>query len=155
MPRFPWLALAVSATLAAAVQAQPVSFAEQIEPILEKNCMACHACYDAPCQLKLTSAAGLQRGANKEEVYDASRIKDAAPTRLFVDAPDAAAWRERGFASVTDGGAASLMARMLEIGRAHAVQPDEPIDEDIETGPSRSNECPKLTEIDDYASNIT
>lgn len=135
----------------APAQAEPISFVKDVEPILERSCMACHACYDAPCQLKLTSAEGLLRGASKQAVYDASRLRDAAPTRLFVDAPDAAAWREKGFAAVTEGGARSLMARMLELGRAHLMKPDQPIDKDIVTGPNRKNECPKLDEIDEYA----
>ncbi len=42
-----------------------------------------HACYDAPCQLKLGSTAGLDRGATKQVVYDGARLKAVSPTRLL------------------------------------------------------------------------
>jgi len=34
----------------------------QIKPILENRCVVCHGCYDAPCQLKLSSPEGIDRG---------------------------------------------------------------------------------------------
>lgn len=152
MPRTRRLAPAVPFLLLAALAAaEPVSYVEAVEPIFERSCMACHACYDAPCQLKLTSAEGLARGGSKDVVYSAARRKDATPTRLFVDATTNEGWRELGFSSVTEGGAASLMARMLELGRAHTVKSDEPIDASIKTGLARTSECPKLTEMDEYA----
>ena len=39
-----------------------VSFERQVRPLLERRCVVCHACYDAPCQLKLTSWDGIARG---------------------------------------------------------------------------------------------
>jgi hypothetical protein len=56
--------------------------------------VVCHACYDAPCQLKLGSSEGIDRGANPDEVYDALRLRQADPTRLFEDAQTTAAWRD-------------------------------------------------------------
>ena len=41
-------------------------YLQQVEPLLESRCVACHACYEAPCQLKLTAPAGIERGVNKE-----------------------------------------------------------------------------------------
>ena len=38
---------------------------EQVKPILDSRCVSCHACYDAPCQLKLTAAGGIERVAQK------------------------------------------------------------------------------------------
>ena len=38
-----------------------VSYRKQIKPILEGRCVVCHACYDAPCQLKLGSWEGIAR----------------------------------------------------------------------------------------------
>ena len=49
--------------------AAPVSFNQQIRPVIEQKCIACHGCYDAPCQLKLETAAGLDRGASSMSVY--------------------------------------------------------------------------------------
>jgi len=43
---------------------QPVSYNHDIKPLLEKRCVVCHSCYDAPCQLKLSSGEGITRGAN-------------------------------------------------------------------------------------------
>jgi len=37
---------------------KPLSFNDDVLPVLEKRCIACRGCYDAPCQLKLSSAAG-------------------------------------------------------------------------------------------------
>ena len=55
--------------------------------------MACHACYDAPCQLKLESYKGLLRGASTDKVYDGSRLLAANLTRLFEDATTTQEWR--------------------------------------------------------------
>jgi hypothetical protein len=74
-----------------------VSFHDQVQPILEKRCDVCHGCYDAPCQLKLTSFEGLDRGGSKNLVYDALRLSAAQPTRLFVDADSAREWRKLDF----------------------------------------------------------
>jgi hypothetical protein len=60
---------------------QTYSYRRDIKPILEDKCIACHGCYDAPCQVNLTSAEGLLRGASKKVVYDSARLTDAAPTR--------------------------------------------------------------------------
>lgn len=79
---------------------QPLSFREDVLPVLEKRCVSCHGCYDAPCQLKLGSVEGVQRGANKLKVYDGARITAAEPTRLFIDAMTTAQWRDKGFSPV-------------------------------------------------------
>jgi len=75
----------------------PVSWREDVQPVLEQRCVVCHGCFDAPCQLKLTSYDGLERGANPEKVYNQGRIRAAQPTRLNIDAEGSAAWREKGF----------------------------------------------------------
>ena len=54
--------------------AQNVSYSRDIQPIFTHNCVACHACYDAPCQLNLGSGEGVERGASKATVYDLSLI---------------------------------------------------------------------------------
>ena len=76
---------------------EPISYRDQVSPILEQRCVVCHGCYDAPFQLKLSSYEGLERGANLLKVYDGARILPAEPTRLFVDAKDSAEWRGKGF----------------------------------------------------------
>ena len=53
---------------------ETISYDEEVRPILESRCVVCHGCYDAPCQLKLSSAEGIERGANKKKVYNGARI---------------------------------------------------------------------------------
>jgi hypothetical protein len=74
-----------------------VSFVEVVKPILDRRCGVCHSCYDAPCQLKLTSFEGLDRGGSKEPVYNSSRLTAMSPTRLFQDAHTTSEWRKKGF----------------------------------------------------------
>ena len=64
---------------------EPISFDESIRPILQNRCVVCHGCYDAPCQLKLSSPAGIARGASKIKVYNGVRLKTMLPTRLGID----------------------------------------------------------------------
>jgi hypothetical protein len=82
-----------------------VDYLTEIKPILDKRCSVCHSCYNSPCQLKLSSYDGLDRGATKKEVYDSSRLWSMEPTRLFVDAGSTKEWREKGFHSVTESSA--------------------------------------------------
>ena len=97
-----------------------------IQPILNKRCVVCHGCYDAPCQLKLSSGEGLQRGANVDPVYDGTRLVAADPTRLFIDAQNVEGWREKDFFSVLDPASdttqeSSLMYQMLDLKSKHPL----------------------------------
>ena len=74
-----------------------VHFDKDVKPILDSRCVVCHACYDAPCQLKLGATEGIERGATKMKVYDGKRLFPAQPTRLFTDAHSVADWREKDF----------------------------------------------------------
>jgi hypothetical protein len=96
-----------------------VSYLADVEPILEKRCVVCHSCYNAPCQLKLSSYEGLDRGGSKAPVYSGSRLRPQAPTRLFIDAQTTGKWRTKKFHSVTDNSADpgfnnSLMLHLLD-----------------------------------------
>ena len=44
---------------------QQISYDDEVAPVLERRCVVCHACYDAPCQLKLSSPAGIGRGPRR------------------------------------------------------------------------------------------
>ena len=79
-----------------------INFETDVKPILDSRCVVCHACYDAPCQLKLGATDGLERGATKTKVYDGKRLFPAEPTRLFTDAQSVTQWREKGFFPVLD-----------------------------------------------------
>jgi len=137
---------------------QSYSFQKDIKPILEKKCIACHGCYDAPCQLKLTSGDGLSRGATKTPVYDVERLFASRPTRLFEDAQSISEWRKKDFYSVLNENGEqsednlnnSLLYKMITLGREHPVIPDVTISEDVKLGLKRENECPELSEFDDY-----
>jgi hypothetical protein len=106
-----WLA-ALGCALAEPVELPPlpsladpaaVSYREQVQPVLERRCVVCHGCYDAPCQLRLSSQEGILRGASKGVVYDSARLVAMEPTRLFLDAHGERQWRARGFFSVLGG----------------------------------------------------
>ncbi|MCL7463175.1 fatty acid cis/trans isomerase [Pseudomonas sp. NW5] len=147
----PLLILLLASLLPGALLATPLSFSRDVQPILTEKCLACHACYDAPCQLNLGSAEGIARGASKVPVYNGTRTAAEATSRLFVDAPDAPGWRARGFHSVLDGGQAALLARMLELGRAEAPLPGAKLAADLDIGIYRNNQCPTPAEFDDFA----
>ncbi|SHO49781.1 fatty acid cis/trans isomerase [Desulfopila aestuarii] len=95
-----------------------IRYLAEIKPILDKRCVVCHSCYNSPCQLKLSSYEGLDRGGSKEAVYNSKRLWAMEPTRLFVDAMTTDEWRDRNFHSVrestaADGENTSLMFKML------------------------------------------
>ncbi|MEZ9417929.1 9-hexadecenoic acid cis-trans isomerase, partial [Vibrio sp. 10N.286.49.E1] len=51
------------------LSAQAQHFIDEVKPIIDNRCVVCHACYDAPCQLKMSSVEGIDRGASKALVY--------------------------------------------------------------------------------------
>jgi hypothetical protein len=79
-----------------------IDYLSEVKPILDNRCVVCHSCYNSPCQLKLSSYEGLDRGATKKAIYNAARLKSMDPTRLFTDAMNTEEWREKDFFSVTD-----------------------------------------------------
>jgi hypothetical protein len=78
-----------------------IAYLTEVKPILDSRCVVCHSCYNSPCQLKLSSYEGLDRGASKKKVYNATRLKTMDPTRLFIDAQSTEEWRQKNFSSVT------------------------------------------------------
>ncbi|MBW4935104.1 fatty acid cis/trans isomerase [Marinobacter sp. F4206] len=131
----------------------PVRFNEDVRPILEAKCLACHGCYDAPCQLKMEYADGLIRGAHPKAVYDGGRLENQATTRLGIDADTEQEWRSLGFYSVLARGdqARSLFENMIRLGKRHAFAPNSKLPEDIELGLARSNQCVSNENFSDYA----
>ncbi|MDO6563115.1 fatty acid cis/trans isomerase [Amphritea sp. 1_MG-2023] len=138
---------------------QSYRFSQHISPILDEKCLACHACYDAPCQLKMESHHGVERGASKLRVYDGGRLNDLSPTRLYIDAQTPQEWRAKGFYSVldhysdNDSGAINrpLMQRMLDLGYQNPLPANQPVPETIQLGFDRVNSCPAPGEFTDYA----
>ncbi len=78
-----------------------IDYTKDIKPILDNRCVVCHSCYNSPCQAKFSSFKGVQRGASKIKVYDATRFRAIDPTRLFIDAKSTDEWRTKGFYSLT------------------------------------------------------
>ena len=131
-----------------------VSYRPDVRPILERRCVVCHGCYDAPCQLKLGSWEGVARGTSKALVYDGTRLLEAPPTRLFVDAQTASQWRQKGFDAVLNERtptpennlAASVLYRSLALKKAHPL-PDEPVlSGGFDFSLDRNQTCPRLDE---------
>ena len=80
---------------------QKINYLSDVKPILDKRCVSCHSCYNSPCQAKLSSFEGVDRGGSKLLVYDALRLRQADPTRLFIDAKSTEQWHNKGFYSIT------------------------------------------------------
>jgi len=138
-----------------ASSAQTIHYRDDVEPILERRCVVCHGCYDAPCQLLASSYQGIERGATRKPVYDSSRLLQAAPTRLGLDAQSVASWRALGFHSVLEGtggsAAQSLLLNMLALGRSHAFTADARLPAALPLDINRSLSCPTAETFDDYA----
>ena len=136
-----------------------ISYNRQVRPILEKRCVVCHGCYDAPCQLKLGSMEGIQRGANPEKVYNASRLSAAQPTRLFVDAHSEDEWRKKGFHSILNNGQKtaennlrnSVLYKILRMKQINPQPRTGSIDESIDLSLNRAQVCPANKDFDQYA----
>ncbi len=132
-------------------------FENDVKPIIDNRCVVCHACYDAPCQLKLGSVEGIDRGASKELVYQGTRLTAATPTRLFEDAQTTDQWRLLGFHPVlnerdqnsTANIEAGLVARLLAQKEQHP-QPDQVQLEGFDFSIDREQVCPTIEELDKY-----
>ncbi|MGL6010776.1 MAG: fatty acid cis/trans isomerase, partial [Shewanella oncorhynchi] len=130
----------------------------QVEPILNSRCVVCHACYDAPCQLKMTSSEGIERGASKEKVYQGTRLVAATPNRLLVDAFTPEAWRQRGFYPMLNerdqtpeaNTQASVLARMLTLKQMHPLPENKILDKRFDFSLDRVQQCASLEEMDKY-----
>jgi len=130
-----------------------------VRPILDHRCVSCHACYDSPCQLNLSSYAGLTRGASGEPVY-ANRLISTQPTRLGIDARTNLGWREMGFFPVLnerrqspeanrEGG---VLYRLLTLKQSR-LQPerDPHQDDDLDLSLNRQQVCPRVEAMDDFS----
>ncbi|CAH2032676.1 fatty acid cis/trans isomerase [Trichlorobacter ammonificans] len=100
-----------------------IDYQREVKPLLDKRCTVCHSCYNSPCQLKLDSFEGVDRGASRQAVYNGTRLHSMEPTRLFADAQTTEQWRTKGFTSVTSSTVSgtlndSLMIQML----AHKIK---------------------------------
>jgi hypothetical protein len=74
--------------------AQTLFFTNEVQPLLNKRCVVCHTCNNAPCQLHLDAYDGIRRGATYTDL--GSSILYTDPTR-DKDAKTMAEWRKRNF----------------------------------------------------------
>ncbi len=126
-----------------------LNFSQQIKPILETRCVVCHACYDAPCQLKLGSYEGIARGASADRVYDGQRLLEANLTRLFEDAHTTTEWRDKGFFPVIsdspqspeDNIESSLIAQFLTLKQENPLPSKTLLSEEFDLNINREHQC--------------
>ena len=140
-------------------QQQPdVSYVKDVKPILDSRCVVCHGCYDAPCQLKLSSYEGLDRGATKTLVYDPERYSKIEPTRLFIDAKNKQEWRDKEFFPVIDENGDtqtsrlnnSVLARLLKLKQDNPSAQSGKLSDDFDLDIERDLQCPAPDEISGF-----
>ena len=138
---------------------ESLNYLTDIKPLVDKRCVVCHACYDAPCQLKMSSVEGMDRGAHKSLIYQGTRLVAANPTRLFEDAQTTQEWRDIGFTPIlnereqteianTD---ASVMARMLNLKQNNPLEKEAQLS-GYDFSIDREQQCPTIEEMTDYES---
>jgi hypothetical protein len=145
-----------------AVTASPaVEYERDIRPLMDRRCLVCHGCYDAPCQLKLNSIEGVLRGSSKERIYDSLRFTPGTLSRLFEDAQTTAEWRAHDFHPVLNERQnspqanlqAGVMARILELKQQHPLPPGKVLPATFDFSLERKEQCPKIEEFDKFAAN--
>ena len=159
-PERPWSGTSAdgrvgSARMRMAEGVATVDYWRDVKPILERRCVVCHGCYDAPCQLNLSAPQGIERGAHKKEVYDGSRLLAMGPTRLFEDGATEEDWRKKGFFPVlnppTDGDSqarqAGVLAQMLALKRQHSLPSVAPLPDSFDFSLDRAQQCPTREEF--------
>ncbi len=137
-----------------------IDYWSQVKPIVENRCVVCHGCYDAPCQLKMSSIEGIERGASPDKVYNSSRLKAAPLTRLFEDAHSVTEWRMKGFQPVlnkhTDtleaNREASVIYRMLELKQQNPLPAVQQLPDSFDLKLNRKQVCTAPDKFDSYAS---
>ncbi|MCP3698818.1 MAG: fatty acid cis/trans isomerase [Aliivibrio sp.] len=136
-----------------------IDYLTDIKPIIDNRCVVCHACYDAPCQLKMSSAEGIDRGAHKSLIYQGTRLVAANPTRLFEDAQTTQEWRDIGFTPILNerqqssiaNTQAGVMARMLTLKQNNPLAKDDQL-QGYDFSINREQQCPTIEEMADYES---
>jgi hypothetical protein len=104
-------------------------YLDQIQPLLSARCVACHGCFEAPCQLNLQTYEGLRRGFNPKPIYSSKRLATTYPSRM-IDAQSIAEWRARQFLPVVDSKgkepevhekahSEAVMFKLLELGEQY------------------------------------
>ena len=132
-----------------------------VKPVIDQRCVVCHGCYDAPCQLKMSSIEGIVRGANSDKVYDSTRLHMGDLTRLFEDAQTVTEWRNKGFYPIVSeykdspkaNRNASVMYQMLKLKKEKPLPGGKLLStKSFDLSLNRKQSCTKADEFDKYAS---
>ncbi|CAM2968199.1 fatty acid cis/trans isomerase [Pseudoalteromonas distincta] len=134
-------------------------FLQNVKPVLDTRCVVCHGCYDAPCQLKLSSPEGIDRGLSKELVYDGTRLLATTPSRLLFDATNTKQWREKNFTPVLNERmqseeanlAGSVLFNSLVLKQSYELPANEVLDDEFDFSLGRSQTCATMGEFDRLA----
>lgn len=113
---------------------------QNIQKIFNQRCIACHSCYDSPCQLNLQSYNGFERGLHPYNVYNGTRLNSVKPTRIEIDGKNVNDWRNLNFTAVHDNVAEKSI--MLNILRKKNLELKDLPAKKVE----ESNYCPSTTE---------
>lgn len=135
-----------------------INYLSEVKPIIEQRCVVCHGCYDAPCQLKLSSPEGIDRGTSIDSVY-ATRLFESNPTRLFIDHKNTQEWRDQHFKSVlnerdqtpTANLQGSVLYQLLVQKQQNPLPDVAVLPDDFDFSLDREQQCPSIEEYEDYA----
>jgi hypothetical protein len=138
--------------------AEPEYFAD-VKPILDSRCVVCHGCYDAPCQLKMSSFESIDRGASKDKVYDGTRLLAANLTRLSIDAGSTQEWRDEGFFPILNerkqlpeaNKNGSVLYRMLQLKHKNPLPEGDILPDSFDFSLNRDQQCSKIEQFDEFA----
>jgi hypothetical protein len=139
--------------------ANSVDYWSDVKPVIDNRCIVCHGCYDSPCQLKMSSIEGIERGAHPDKVYNSTRIKAAPMSRLFDDAQTVAEWRAKDFHPVLNDAPdspaanleASVMYKILELKQKNPLPDTKQLPDEFTLGLDRKQLCTTAEDFDKYA----
>lgn len=139
---------------------QHSALSTQAQTILDNRCVVCHACYDAPCQLKLNSIEGIDRGANKTPIYNAYRLLANTPSHFFEDGEGRDEWRKQEFFPVLNERIQdkdtnldlSVMYQMLTLKNENPNPSTALLPDVFDLKLVRNQYCPKIEEFADFKS---
>jgi hypothetical protein len=114
----------VADAFAESVGAETPAYGSQVQAIFDRRCIACHGCLGSPCNVKLDSFRGVDRGGFGENPYSTRLTAD--PRTDMDAAKSTAEWRERGFYPIlarTESAQTnlddSILYRMIAAGMRH------------------------------------
>ncbi|VAW86351.1 Fatty acid cis/trans isomerase [hydrothermal vent metagenome] len=136
-----------------------IDYWTQVKPVLDQRCVVCHACFDAPCQLNMSSIEGIERGASAAKVYKSMRLTAAPLTRLFEDAQSVVQWRTKEFHPVLNEYAdtpevnreAGVMYRSLQLKEQNPLPNIKRLSDNFDLSLNQRQFCAKSETFDRFA----